>query len=86
MDSYLDASINPAGYEIWGKTDPRVGEGTVMAEWRNYGPGFNLTGRLEGGVAKELTGREVRAYDSPVDVFMDERGRQPYVGWIDGDV
>jgi hypothetical protein len=85
MNTYLDASINPAGYEIWGKTDPRYGNGTLMAEYADYGPGFNLTARLAGGVAKELTGKEVRAYESPVDVFMDEKGRQPYVQWIDGD-
>jgi pectin methylesterase-like acyl-CoA thioesterase len=85
IDTYLDASINPAGYKKWGTTDERFSNLTLMAEYGDYGPGFNLTGRLAGGVATELTDRQVKAYDSPVDVFMDENGKQPYVKWIDSD-
>ncbi|EPE30784.1 Pectin lyase-like protein [Glarea lozoyensis ATCC 20868] len=85
MDTYLDATINAAGYKKWGTGDERFSNLTLMAEYKDFGPGFNETGRIVGGVTTLLSEKQVKAYDKPVDVFMDENGRQPYVGWIDED-
>lgn len=83
IDTFLDASITPPGYEKWGATDPRYSNLTTMAEFGSYGPGFNLSGRLAGGIALELTKQQLTPYRSPKAVFMDESGKQPYVDWID---
>jgi hypothetical protein len=88
LNTYMDASINAAGYKKWAESaDPAVSRvvpgWTVMAEYESYGPGFNLTGRIAGNVTIEFTKKQARAYDTPLDVFMNETGAQPYVGWID---
>ncbi|KAB5560272.1 pectin lyase fold/virulence factor [Coniochaeta sp. 2T2.1] len=87
MDSYFDASIKPAGYVIWGATDQRVNNYTLMATWRDYGPGYNETAEREsGGVTKVLSDEEVRPYRYPVDVFQTEKGDFGFVEWIDQSV
>ncbi len=70
--NYLDDSILPAGYVEWSATDPRVTNQTIMAEYEDYGPGFNLTARLTEGrnVTIELTQEEWAEYDSPEKVFL----------------
>lgn len=85
--NYLDDSILPAGYIIWSATDPRVNNYTFMAEYKDYGPGFNLTARetLGANVTIELTAEEFEPYSSVEKVFQypDGSGRFGNVGWID---
>jgi len=85
LDTYMDASILPAGYTPWGNTPAtaRVDHYTFMAEYKSSGPGFNLTARLAGNLTKELSAKEVKPYKSPVDVFMTPQGKQPNIAWID---
>jgi pectin methylesterase-like acyl-CoA thioesterase len=87
MDSYFDASVKPAGYIIWGSTDPRVDNGTFMATWKDYGPGYNETAEINsGGVTLVLDDAEVAPYRYPVDVFQQQDGTPGYVEWIDQSV
>lgn len=87
MDSYFDASVKPAGYIAWGSTDPRVDNGTFMATWRDYGPGYNETAeRNSGGVTLVLNDEQVEPYRYPADVFQRQDGTPGYVEWIDQSV
>lgn len=86
MDSYFDASVKPEGYIIWGATDRRVDNGTFMATWRDYGPGWNESAERGSGVTRVLSDEEVRPYRYPVDVFMTPEGGSGNVGWIDQSV
>lgn len=83
----LDDSILPAGYTAWGSTDPRVDQGTFMAEYRDFGPGWNRTARLEGNITIVLDERGYEPYDSVEKVFtvpMGEGVGEPgYTFWID---
>ncbi|KAM3072203.1 hypothetical protein ACMFMF_007597 [Clarireedia jacksonii] len=88
LNTYMDASILPAGYTKW-STNPltdNFNNYTFMAEYKSYGPGFNLTARLAGNVTKELDAISVKAYESPKSVFMTPTGQQPNVGWIDQEI
>jgi pectin methylesterase-like acyl-CoA thioesterase len=56
-NSYLDATINPSGWKIWSKTDPRTEYATFM-EFNNKGPSNwenNAAAREEFGHATLLT-------------------------------
>ncbi|KAJ1555574.1 hypothetical protein HK405_000151 [Cladochytrium tenue] len=86
-DTYLDDSILPAGYIKWSTSDPRYSdELTTMAEYRTYGPGFNETARVAGGIDKLLTDEEYLPYSSPSRVFKfpfsDVEGN---TAWIEED-
>ncbi|KAF2703100.1 carbohydrate esterase family 8 protein [Pleomassaria siparia CBS 279.74] len=89
MKTYMDASINSAGYKAWAvSNDPAVSRVvpnvTIMAEYESYGPGWNSTGRIAGNVTTVYTKEDqVNKYASPLAVFMSETGNQPYVSWID---
>ncbi|KAL1963414.1 hypothetical protein VTN77DRAFT_8430 [Rasamsonia byssochlamydoides] len=83
--TYEDGSIISSGYIDWivdgvGRYTPNV---TLMAEYKTYGPGFNLTGRLDGKVDTLLSDAQYAAYDSPAKVFQTETGEFGNVGWID---
>ena len=56
-----------------------------MAEYKDYGPGLNLTGRLENSnVTILLTPEEYAPYSSPEKVFQYPfSGEFGNVGWID---
>lgn len=56
-----------------------------MAEYKDYGPGFNLTGRLEASnITIELTPQEYAPYSSPAKVFQYPfSGVFGNIGWID---
>ncbi|CAK4032780.1 pectin methylesterase [Lecanosticta acicola] len=85
-NTYLDPSILPAGYITWSASDPRVVPNTtLMAEYRNYGPGGNLTARNL-NVTSELTREEFEeGYERPGLVFQDPfTGLFGNTGWIDG--
>lgn len=88
LNTYMDASILPIGYKGW-TNDPatnRINNYTFMAEYKSYGPGFNLTARIAGNITKELNAKTVAPYDNPRDVFMTPQGVQPNVAWIDRSI
>lgn len=66
-------------------TDGRGVLGTFMAEYRDYGPGFNFTARrANSNVTIELTPKEYEPYSSPAKVFaFPGTGKFGNVGWID---
>lgn len=81
---YLDDSIQPHGYIDWSASDPRVNANTTMAEYKDYGPGWNATGRAEGNVTIVMTDKQYERYSSPEKVFQYPfEGRFGNVGWID---
>ena len=84
-NNFLDDSILPAGYIQWSASDPRVNNLTFMAEYHDFGPGFNLTGRLMdgGNVTIELSDEQWGEYDSPGKVFQYSDGSFGNVEWID---
>ncbi|KAF1959931.1 putative pectin methylesterase [Byssothecium circinans] len=83
-ESYLDASVRASGYVGWSASESRVGNGTFMAEYRSFGPGWNETGRREGGVTRVLSEEMWRPYSSPQEVFQYfKSGKTGNVGWID---
>ncbi|CAI7616505.1 unnamed protein product [Penicillium glandicola] len=79
--SYEDGSIDPQGYIDWVVSGvSRFEEGvTLMAEYRDYGPGFNKTARLEGGVTSVLGWEGYEPYSTPQKVFVDTE-------WVDWGV
>lgn len=92
----LSPEIRASGYIPWQETDPRIDYNTTMAEYQTYGPGFNLTGRLDAGVEFNLTQGPLTAhpilteeeyisggYSSPETIFQDDQGTFGYTGWID---
>jgi pectin methylesterase-like acyl-CoA thioesterase len=83
-NTYLDASIKPSGYISWGTTDPRVSNLTNLAEYMTYGPGWNKTGRAQGGVTRVLTERQWQPYSSPAKVFQFFKSGKPgNTAWVD---
>ncbi|EME88624.1 carbohydrate esterase family 8 protein, partial [Pseudocercospora fijiensis CIRAD86] len=82
---YLDDSILPAGYIEWSSSDPRLSQNTTMAEFRDYGPGFNATARREAGnVTIEMTEGEYEPFSSPEKVFQFPfSGEFGNTAWID---
>ncbi|KAI5776343.1 pectin methylesterase [Geopyxis carbonaria] len=82
MNTYLDDSIQPAGYVNW---IDRWGINTTMAEYKSYGPGWNQTGReATNGLSEIMTKEEVSKYDSPRKVFQNPKGKKDF-GWVDWD-
>lgn len=56
---------------------------TLMAEYKDYGPGFNASERLAGNITTLLSPKQARQYRTPKDVFMTPTGSQPNIDWID---
>lgn len=54
-----------------------------MAEYQAYGPGFNRTARIEGGIDTLLTKSAYKEYSTPELVFQDQEGAFGDVSWID---
>jgi hypothetical protein len=87
LNTYMDASIQGAGYERW-TSNPLTwnwNNYTIMAEYGSYGPGFNLTKRIAGNLTLEFTEAQASVYESPRKVFMHPDGSQPNIAWIDAD-
>ncbi|KIY69286.1 carbohydrate esterase family 8 protein [Cylindrobasidium torrendii FP15055 ss-10] len=83
-NNYLDDSVAPSGYIAWGSTDPRTNNYTFMAEYNDYGPGFDLDARLAENLTKILTEEEYKEYSTVEVVFQEAfSGKFGYVGWID---
>ncbi len=82
--SYEDGSVASSGYIDWVVDgESRLTNGTLMAEYRVFGPGFNETGRASTNASIVLTSREYAPYDSPQKVFLTPSGKPGNVGWID---
>ncbi|KAF2153825.1 carbohydrate esterase family 8 protein [Myriangium duriaei CBS 260.36] len=80
----LDDSIRDSGYIQWSATDPRLGPNLTMAEYHDYGAGFNLTGRLAANITKLLTPAQYAPYDTPAKVFeYPFTGKFGNTAWID---
>ena len=60
-------------------------EDTTMAEYQNYGPGFNLTGReAASNITMLWTTEQYQAYDTPAKVFQYPfSGEFGNTAWID---
>ena len=83
-NNYLDDSIEPSGFIEWSSTDPRINFNTIMAEFNDYGPGFNLTGRIAANVTKLLTPAQYAPYSTLGNVFQYPfSGRFGNTAWID---
>ncbi|KAF1944975.1 pectin methylesteras-like protein [Clathrospora elynae] len=83
-NTYLDDSVLAEGYVKWSATDPRVGQGAVMAEYADYGPGWNATARKEGNVTIVMDREEYEPYSTLEKVFQYPfDGQFGNVGWID---
>ncbi|KAH8661998.1 pectin methylesterase family protein [Xylariales sp. PMI_506] len=86
-NTYLDASILPAGYTPWSSAvNGNIGPNTTMAVWDVFGPGYNQTAEVAGNVTHIFDDSQVQPYLQPVDVFMTTTGKQPNVAWIDSSV
>ena len=87
MNTWLDASILPKGYKTWSglpyTAGSNYGNDTLMAEYKNSGPGYDLAARLASDVTKVLDADQARKYRTPKDVFMTWMGVQPNIAWID---
>jgi hypothetical protein len=77
--TYLSSAILPAGYIEWVPSEPRIGVNTTMAEYENYGPGWDVEARRKGGVGKVLSKEEwVREGYGVLERVFGGR-----TGWID---
>ncbi|PYI02096.1 pectin lyase-like protein [Aspergillus sclerotiicarbonarius CBS 121057] len=83
-NTYEDGSIEPSGYINW--EDRWTANETLMAEYKAYGPGFNLTGREDSEVSVLLDSKEYARYSDPERVFLFSDGRVGNVAWIDWEV
>lgn len=80
----LDDSIKASGYIAWGATDPRLGANTTMAEYQDYGPGWNATGRAAGNITIVLNDGQYEPYSTLEKVFQYPfNGTFGNTKWID---
>ncbi|KAG9658294.1 pectin lyase-like protein, partial [Aureobasidium melanogenum] len=83
-NTYLDDSIMPGGYIKWSATDPRIGANTTMAEYKDYGPGWNATGRAEANITLVMTDAEYAPYSTVEKIFQYPfSGKFGNTKWID---
>jgi hypothetical protein len=83
--TYLDNSILSTGYIDWVPARYTANL-TVQAEYKNYGPGYNVTGRAIAQFDVQLTDKQWAEYSSPEKVFQTPEGRFGNTGWIDRSV
>jgi len=83
--TYLDNSILSTGYIDWNpaRYTPNL---TLQAEYKNFGPGYNATGRAIARFDVQLTDRQWAEYSSPGEVFQTPEGRFGNTRWIDWSV
>ncbi|KAI1877322.1 hypothetical protein JX265_003330 [Neoarthrinium moseri] len=86
LDTYLDASILPAGYIKWGETDTRFSNATFMAVYEDNGPGYNEAAMAASNISIILDAQGIKPYNSPSQVFLQPNGIPYNVGWIDSNV
>lgn len=84
--TYLDDSILSTGFIDWNPSHyvENVGNySTIQAEYKNYGPGYNATGRAISLYDQVFNDTEWAPYSSPVEVFQDPEGNFGDVSWVD---
>ncbi|KAJ5153050.1 uncharacterized protein N7482_009528 [Penicillium canariense] len=83
--TFEDGSIEASGYIDWVVSGVARYENnvTLMAEYQVYGPGFNATGRVDGGVTTVLGKNGFEPYSEPRKVFQNADGVFGDVRWID---
>ncbi|KAH7419264.1 carbohydrate esterase family 8 protein [Cadophora sp. MPI-SDFR-AT-0126] len=79
--TYLDNSILSTGYIDWNPA--RYSNWTLQAEYKDYGPGFNATGRAIAQFDVQLTDKQWSVYSSPKKVFQTRDGTFGNTDWID---
>ncbi|KAK0125389.1 hypothetical protein ONS96_009236 [Cadophora gregata f. sp. sojae] len=82
--TYLDNSILSTGYIDWNPA--RYSNWTLQAEYKNYGPGYNVTGREIAKFDVQLTDKQWSVYSSPKKVFQTREGKFGNTEWIDFEV
>jgi len=82
--TYLDKSILSTGFIDWNPS--RYDNYTVQAEYMDYGPGYNVTGREIAKFDVQLTPQEWAKYSSPQKVFQYPDGQFGNTDWIDWSV
>ncbi|KAL3423776.1 pectinesterase family protein [Phlyctema vagabunda] len=80
--TYLDASILPTGYIDWNPARYTANL-TLQAEYRDFGPGFNATGRALSRFDVQLTPLQYAPYSTPAKVFQTPDGTFGDTSWID---
>ncbi|KAF3005423.1 hypothetical protein E8E14_002053 [Neopestalotiopsis sp. 37M] len=87
-DTYLDASVLPAGYIIWQATDPRFAANvTLEGVYRNRpSPGNDVAAQLASNVTTVLDAAGFAPYSSPAKVFITPEGEVDNTAWIDKSV
>lgn len=84
-NDFLDNSILSTGFIDWSGT-PRYNNYTLQAEYHDFGPGYNATGRAISKFTKQLTAAEWAVYSSPAKVFQNPNtGKFGNDAWIDYD-
>lgn len=85
-NTYLDDSIQSGGYIEWSKTEPRVIANTTMAEYKDYGPGFNATGRAADNITIVMNKKQYEPYSTVDKVFQHPfTSKFGNTAWIDRD-
>ncbi|KAF3391458.1 putative pectinesterase A [Penicillium rolfsii] len=79
-NTYEDTSIAASGYVLW--SSPITNQ-TLMAEYKDFGPGFNITGRLQYNYTILLDDKGWEPYSSPRKVFLTPSGETGQTSWID---
>jgi pectinesterase len=79
-NTYEDTSIAASGYVLWSAP---ITNQTLMAEYNDIGPGFNLTGRLRYNYTVLLDDSGWEPYNSPKKVFLTPNGEEGPTAWID---
>ncbi|RDW94600.1 hypothetical protein BP5796_00363 [Coleophoma crateriformis] len=85
-NTYLDASILSTGYIDWSGTPRYTANVTLQAEYHDYGPGYNATGRALSLFDTILTPAQYAPYSSPAKVFQTPTGTFGNTAWIDFSV
>ncbi|QSZ30741.1 hypothetical protein DSL72_000299 [Monilinia vaccinii-corymbosi] len=84
--TYLDDSILSTGFVDWIPARYNANNGkysTVQAEYKNFGPGYNATGRAIAKFDVQYTDEQWAPYSSPEKVFQDPEGKFGDVSWVD---
>ncbi|OJJ07733.1 hypothetical protein ASPVEDRAFT_46967 [Aspergillus versicolor CBS 583.65] len=78
--SYEDGMIRDSGYVLW---QAPITEQTLMGEYENFGPGWDVSARREYNYSILLGEETWNRYNSPAKVFLTEEGTPGNVEWID---
>lgn len=79
-NTYEDTSITASGYVLWSAP---ITNQTLMAEYNDFGPGFNVTARQRYNYTILLDDNGWEPYSSPKKVFLTPDGEVGQTSWID---